>query len=300
MATIDGQFRVVRVEGQGCGYITPANWDNMPGWARGKIHVLRFCRTEEEAQAAQRDLPPEWNSMAIINHPVQLTQMLALEEDPQIDKCVAALGVAEDGAPLYVRLPSSTVGNLLVVGGSGCGKTTLLHSIVLSLAALNASNRLVFVLVGDGLRWFDTLPHPTCMVKPTDASSAFAGLVAQVKQYAPLQPRLVVVVDDLEGLGGMCSGLAELASHRGDGIHVIVAARSIGAATELIASQHFPVCLAGRGADGLVVPGYNVAKIAGLQRPGEFVAFAEGRAMPFFAAQSGPRDMQAMEFRPNE
>lgn len=295
MATIDGQYRVVQVEGQGYGYMTPAAWDNMPKWARSRVNVLKRCHTEKEAQAAQRDLPQEWNDMAIINRPVQLTQMLALEEDPQIDSTVAALGIAEDGTPLYVRLPSPRVGNILVVGGAGCGKSTLLHSIVLSLAALNNAGRLAFVFVGDGLRHLDALPHPMCMVNLWDASSAFAGLVAQVKQYAPLKPRMVVVVDELPA-GGM-SALVELASYRSKGMHVVIATHNIGTATELIASRFFPVCLAGRGAGGLVIPGYNVAKIAGLQEPGQFVAFAEGAVIPFWAAQSRPRDVQMVEFR---
>ena len=292
MATIDGQYRVVQVEGQGYGYIDPTAWASMPRWARRKIHVLKRCRTEKEAQEAQRDLPRDWGGgMALFDHPLRLTKLLAAEDEPQINETMAALGLADDGAPLYARLPSPNVGNILVVGGPGCGKSTLLHSIVLSLAVWNASKRLAFVLVGDRLQHLDTLPHSTLTINPWDASSAFDGLLAQVKQYAPLEPHMVLVVD--EPACGI-DALIELASYRGKGMHAIVATRSIETATELIASRYFPACVAGRGVGGLQIPGYNMAKIAGLQEPGQFVAFAEGAAFPFWAAQSGPRDVQAL------
>jgi len=49
----------------------------------------------------------------------------------------AILGLAEDGAPLLIRLPSPDVAHILVAGTTGSGKTVLLQAMILSLAMTN-------------------------------------------------------------------------------------------------------------------------------------------------------------------
>jgi len=54
-----------------------------------------------------------------------------------IPPITATLGLAEDGAPLLIRLPSPDVAHILVAGTTGSGKTALLQTMILSLAMSN-------------------------------------------------------------------------------------------------------------------------------------------------------------------
>jgi S-DNA-T family DNA segregation ATPase FtsK/SpoIIIE len=54
-----------------------------------------------------------------------------------IPPVTAVLGLAEDGAPLLIRLPSPDVAHILVAGTTGSGKTVLMQSMILSLAMAN-------------------------------------------------------------------------------------------------------------------------------------------------------------------
>jgi len=63
----------------------------------------------------------------------------------------AVLGLADDGAPLLIRLPSPDVGNVLVVGAEGAGKTSLLRTITLSLEWANPGADLRNVHIVDDL-----------------------------------------------------------------------------------------------------------------------------------------------------
>jgi S-DNA-T family DNA segregation ATPase FtsK/SpoIIIE len=71
--------------------------------------------------------------------------------DERIPPVTAVLGLAEDGAPLLIRLPSPDVAHILVSGTTGSGKTMLLQSMILSLAMANPA---------DGHRHLDSLPGP--------------------------------------------------------------------------------------------------------------------------------------------
>ena len=60
--------------------------------------------------------------------------------DEHIPPVTAVLGLAEDGAPLLIRLPSPDVAHILVAGTTGSGKTMLLQSMILSLAMANPAD----------------------------------------------------------------------------------------------------------------------------------------------------------------
>jgi S-DNA-T family DNA segregation ATPase FtsK/SpoIIIE len=65
-------------------------------------------------------------------HPVRLIPLLrGMRNVPPV---TAVLGIAEDGVPLLIRLPSPDVAHILVAGTTGSGKTALLRAMVLSLA----------------------------------------------------------------------------------------------------------------------------------------------------------------------
>jgi DNA segregation ATPase FtsK/SpoIIIE-like protein len=68
-------------------------------------------------------------------HPVRLLPLLeGLHNVPPV---TAVLGIADDGVPLLIRLPSPDVAHILVAGTTGSGKTALLRAMILSLAYFN-------------------------------------------------------------------------------------------------------------------------------------------------------------------
>jgi len=71
--------------------------------------------------------------------------------DEHIPPVTAVLGLAEDGAPLLIRLPSPDVAHILVAGTTGSGKTMLLQAMILSLAMANPA---------DGHRHLNSSPRP--------------------------------------------------------------------------------------------------------------------------------------------
>ena len=59
---------------------------------------------------------------------------------PSVPPVTAVLGLAEDGTPLLVRLPSPDVAHILVAGTTGSGKTVLLQTMILTLAMTNPAS----------------------------------------------------------------------------------------------------------------------------------------------------------------
>ena len=149
----------------------------------------------------------------------------------------AILGLAEDGAPLLIRLPSPDVAHILVAGMTGAGKTMLLQTMILSLAMTNPANqRISESATGDSAHWriaesltrsiamvlidpkghafglFEGLPH---LARPVirdveESTEAFQSLVHLMErrggirnpQSAIRNPQfpIVVVIDELADL----------------------------------------------------------------------------------------------------
>ena len=141
-------------------------------------------------------------------HPVRLMPLLrGMRNVPPV---TAVLGIAEDGVPLLIRLPSPDVAHILVAGTTGSGKTALLRAMVLSLAYFNrpqtidhrpqtidhrpqtidhrpqtvvgGPSSVVFVLIdpkGSAFRDLEGLPHLARPVisHPSEAVEALGSLV---------------------------------------------------------------------------------------------------------------------------
>jgi S-DNA-T family DNA segregation ATPase FtsK/SpoIIIE len=233
--------------------------------------------------------------------PVRLLPLLEhLDEIPPI---TATLGIADDGAPLLIRLPSPDVAHILAAGTTGSGKTVLLRSMILSLALLNPQRTMNLALIdprgGAALGCFNSLPH---LVRPViteaaEATEALGSLVRLMEQrdaQRQTAPAVVVVIDELADL--LMTGGDEtehrltrlLQRGRNVGIHVVAATQKPTAAVigGLIKSN-FPVRIVGKVAsanDARVAAGWSGTGAERLAGKGDFIAVAEGKVHRFVGA----------------
>jgi S-DNA-T family DNA segregation ATPase FtsK/SpoIIIE len=227
----------------------------------------------------------------------------------------AILGLAEDGVPLLIRLPSPDVAHVLVAGTTGSGKTVLMQTMILSLALSNAPQStphpagqgpagpgLALMLIdpkGQAFGVFDGLPHLTRPVirETPEAIEALDSLVRLMERRAPARqgpPHIVLVIDELADLlltGGrpVQQALTRLVQRgRGAGIHVIAATQKpTSAVLGPLVKANFPVRLVGRVTsieDARTATGWSGSGAERLMGRGDFVAVAEGRVTRFQAA----------------
>ena len=138
--------------------------------------------------------------------PVRLASLMrSLAHIPPLTAC---LGLAEDGRPLLLRLPSPDVAHVLVAGATGSGKTELLRALILSLALTNRQSKLQISLIDPKRRGFAPLaglPHVINDVA-SDRPSILAllqKLVAEMERRDRdkiSSPHIVVAVDELSDL----------------------------------------------------------------------------------------------------
>jgi S-DNA-T family DNA segregation ATPase FtsK/SpoIIIE len=230
-----------------------------------------------------------------------------------IPAATAVLGLAEDGGPLLIRLPSPDVAHILVAGTTGSGKTVLLRAMILSLALGNvphtqsANGRrpssIGLVLIdprgGGSFGCFDTLPH---LVRPVvrDAAGAvevlgsLARLMEQRDRRGESTPAVVVVIDELADLlqvgGAEAEGRLTRLTQRGRnaGIHLVAATQKpTAAALGSLVKANFPTRLVGRvtcAEDARTASGWSGTGAERLTGRGDFLAVAEGRVIRFQAA----------------
>ena len=234
-----------------------------------------------------------------------------------IPPTTAVLGLADDGAPLLIRLPSPDVAHILVAGTTGSGKTVLLQSMILSLALTNPCRRLSLVLIdpkGHAFRPFQPLPHLSRPViqRVDEATEALHSLVRLMENRGGSRdpefgtrysdPCVVVVIDELADLlmvGGkdVQRALTRLSQRgREAGIHLIAATQKPSTAVlgPLIKSN-FPVRLVGRVTsieDARTATGWSGTGAERLMGQGDFLAVAEGRTTRFQVAHVSPAEIR--------
>ncbi|RLC71554.1 MAG: DNA translocase FtsK [Chloroflexi bacterium] len=260
------------------------------------------CRVSRRGAAVAVEVPRD------DPQPVRLLPLYhQLESIPPL---TAVLGLAEDGSPLLIRLPSSDVGHIFVAGMEGAGKTMLLQAITLSLAMANSPlDTLGLVLInlrGHTFDAFKELPH---LARPVirhqdEATEALASLTSFMKGRHLAEdkqcPHIVVVIDELADLlkvKGQNVTLARL-THRGceAGIHVIAATQKLTTTVfGPLVKANFPVRLVGRvdsTSDARTAAGWSGTGAQRLQGRGDFVAVAEGRVIRFQAAYISPQEIR--------
>lgn len=239
------------------------------------------------------------------------------EGNDAVPPATAVLGLAEDGAPLLVRLPSPDVAHILVAGTTGSGKTVLMQTMILSLALANPApspfqpaqdTGLRLVLIdpkGYAFSPFQGLPHLAREIvsDPTDAAEALNSLVYLMERTSvPSASRVVVFIDELADLlmtGGdaVQFALTRLTQRgREAGIHIVAATQKpIAEILGPLIKANFPVRLVGRvtsAGDARTATGWSGTGAERLTGRGDFLAVAEGRVVRFQAAHISPEEIR--------
>ncbi len=245
--------------------------------------------------------------------PVRLLPLLkGLGTVPPLTAC---LGLAEDGRPLLIRLPSPDVAHVLVAGTTGSGKPDLMRAMLVSLAMLNRQSRLQLVLIdpkGRGFGPLAALPHTLDDIA-TDAVSArqlLNKLVAEMERRDRENvstPHIVIAVDELHDLlmtGGkeVEMALVRLAQRgREAGLHLVAGVQKpAAAAIGGMLRANFPVRLVGRvgsAEDARIAAGLSGTGAEKLQGRGDFIAVAAGQTIRFQAAWIPARDWDTIALR---
>jgi S-DNA-T family DNA segregation ATPase FtsK/SpoIIIE len=254
------------------------------------------CRVSRRGAAIDVEIPRDDPGS------VRLLPLLNQLQGDGIPPVTATLGLADDGAPLLIRLPSPDVGHVLVCGVEGTGKTTLLQDIALSLAMTNEpeSLRMVSIDLGGDLGTLTGLPHLPRLIIQDDAEAAEALLsLACLMDYRCRVggdfPVVVAIIDELTGLLsgaelGVQSAMADILQRgRTVGIYVVAATR------EPVELDAFPVRILGKmrsATEARAASRWTGTGAERLQRGGDFIAVAEGRVIRFQAAHVTESEIQ--------
>jgi DNA segregation ATPase FtsK/SpoIIIE, S-DNA-T family len=218
--------------------------------------------------------------------PLKLLPLCARIPPSRIPFGTAVLGLADDGAPLLIRLPSPEVAHVLVAGTTGSGKTALLQTIIMSLALLNHRRQIQFVLIDPKENSFTGLAQLPHLLRPIlqhtpdirDEISRLVTLCEEREQSRSTDPRIVIVIDDLEmvshpDLGRLIEYLVRYG--RAVGIHIIAATQKPSLIKQQYALANFPVRLVGcvvNAEDARVAAGVGGTGAEKLTGRGDFVA----------------------------
>ena len=225
----------------------------------------------------------------------------------------ACLGLADDGRPLLIRLPSPDVAHILIAGATGSGKTELMRSIIASLAMTHRQSQLQIVLIDPKQRGLAPLAGLRHLVAPL-ASSPAEALDLLERCLAEMErrdregrstPRILIAVDELLDLiatGGKCTeaALTRIAQRgREAGLHLLAGAQKpSSAALGPMLKANFPVRLVGRvgsAEDARVAAGLSGSGAEKLQGRGDFLAVAGGQTTRFQAAWLPQRDWNQLD-----
>jgi S-DNA-T family DNA segregation ATPase FtsK/SpoIIIE len=241
--------------------------------------------------------------------PVHLLALLA--DIPLLPPVTAVLGLSADGEPLTLPLMAPEVTHVLVAGATGCGKTELMRSLILSLALFNRQAHLQIALIDPKRRGFtplDGMPHLIAPVATTPEATTdlLNYLVAEMerrdRENAPPSPRIIIAIDEVADLLAICDKAVEKAlvrlAQRGReaGFHIICSTQRPSAeALPGALKANLPARLVGKVASGQEaltatgIPGTNAEFLMG---NGDFVAVMGGRITRFQASYSGLLDIR--------
>jgi S-DNA-T family DNA segregation ATPase FtsK/SpoIIIE len=247
----------------------------------------------------------------------QVVRLMALQHRlTNIPFGTAVLGLAEDGVPLLLRLPSPQVAHVLIAGTTGSGKSVLAQAVIASLVLNNRPSQISFMLIDPKRRAFGLLaglPHllRPVLSEPDEIDNALLSavelmLIRDREGRMPAsdkcsgEPRVVVVIDELADLLMMTetagNSLTRLVQRgRAAGIHVVACTQKPASAiVGSLAKANFPVRLVGRVTspeDAKVATGYAGTGAERLVGPGDFIAIAGGTISRFQGAYISPVEL---------
>lgn len=219
------------------------------------------------------------------------------------------LGLDENGVPLLLKLSSPDIAHILITGTTGSGKTTLMRSMVASLALQNSSDQLRLMLIDPkrrGLAHFNGLPNLVCPVitDPLDALHRLKWAVRHMEKRDETNinvPMLVIVIDELAELvlanGREFEQLVGRLTQRGReaGIHLIASTQKATVnAIGTIARSNFPTRIVGRVMsleDARAATGVNGSGAEKLMGQGDFLLYARDQVTRLQAAHLSQEEM---------
>lgn len=221
------------------------------------------------------------------------------------------LGLSMEGDPYTLPLMAPEVTHVLVAGATGCGKTELMRTLLVSLALYNKQAHLQLVLIDPkrrGLTPLAGLPHLLAPVAsdPQEATDLLDQVLAEMerrdREGLPATPRIVVAVDevgDLLAVGDKSieKNLVRLAQRgREAGFHLICSTqRPSSDAVPSSLKANLPTRLVGKVAsaqEALTAAGISGTGAETLMGNGDFISVIGGQVHHFQAAFTGPLDLQ--------
>jgi S-DNA-T family DNA segregation ATPase FtsK/SpoIIIE len=241
--------------------------------------------------------------------PIYLLNLL--ERVEVLPPVTAALGLNTDGDLYTLNLLAPEVTHVLIAGSTGCGKTELLRSILLSLCLYNRQSQLQMVLIDPKRRGFvplEGLPYLLSPVatEPRDVQKLLEYVVGEMerrdREDAPPTPRIIVAIDEV-------GDLLDIADKEVEHLLVRLAQRGREAGFHLLLSTQRPSAQAVPGALKANLPARLVGKVASAQEAlmaagvsstnaeelvgsGDFMAVIGGQTTRFQAAYTGPVDTE--------
>lgn len=243
---------------------------------------------------------------------IPLYEQLTAPNQTPVPPTTAVLGLAENGEPLLIRLPSPDVAHILVAGTTGSGKTVLLQTMITSLAITNTPAQTSLILIDPKHHAFNSFAHLPHLIKPilvdtTEITETFQSLVQRMDDQGVKQaksPDIVVVIDELTDIlmvGGtpLQTAITRLTQRgREAGIHIVAATQKpTSAVLGPLLKANFPVRLVGRVTsteDARTATGWSGTGAERLTGRGDFLAVAEGRVIRFQAAHITPTEIETI------
>ncbi len=223
----------------------------------------------------------------------------------------AVIGLSSDGDPYTLPLMAPEVTHVLIAGATGCGKTELLRSLILSLAIFNRQAHLQVILIDPKRRGFtplENLPHLLAPIATTPAAArelleySVAEMERRDQENAPTTPRIIIAIDEVGDLLATADkeveDLLNRLAQRGReaGFHLLISTQRPSAdSIPGSLKANLPARLIGRVASGQEaimaagIPGTNAELLVG---SGDFVAVIGSQITRFQAAYTGPLDIQ--------